>query len=248
MLGALFGSSSSVLYPGEYFAFYATTVILPSALARIPSTLREPYLADLRVHAAAFAERAAEAAGAAIFCDATPWNLMIADSLARELPNAVFILCVRRPEGVVQSLERSYAAGFRWAGATVESRARVYSDFYANVTQLPSDRTIPFDYDRFCEDPPAELNRLLPRAASALDLPPDRFDLRVFAQAHAPAAKSNPPIGVIAADGRVAFRPRPSFDASAVTPDLLSGIGRAAQSGLQALRERYPETIAASAF
>jgi Sulfotransferase family len=246
MLGALFGTSSSVLCPGEYFAFYATTVILPSALSRIPSTLREPYLADVRTHAAIFAKRAAEGVGAAIFCDATPWNLMIADTLADTLPDAIFILCVRRPEGVVQSLERSYAAGFRWAGSTVESRARVYGDFYTNVAQLPRDRTILFDYDRFCADPLAELNRLLPQATSVLGLPPEGFDLRVLAQTHAPAAQSNPPIAMIAADGHVILRPRPSYDASAVTPDVLSVIQSAAKSGLVALREHYPQSVAAS--
>ncbi|HTD33288.1 MAG TPA: sulfotransferase [Candidatus Elarobacter sp.] len=246
MLGALLGTHRDVMCPGEYFGFYVARSIVPNAIRRIPSALRDAYIADVREHAEAFAERAAKAAGATAFCDATPWNLLIADELTAALSGALFVLCVRRPEGVVQSLARSFAHGFRWAGANVQSRARLYADFYTQVTHLPEERTVAFDYDRFCVQPHQQIGAFLHQLSNRLDTEPAAFDERVLAEAHAPAVGSNPPIAAASSDGRLVYRPRPSYDASALTVEDRAVIARVALPGLTALRSRFPDTIAAS--
>jgi Sulfotransferase family len=246
MLGALVGTHRDVMYPGEYFGFYVAGSIVPNAIRRIPSTLRDAYIADLRTHAEAFAQRAAAAAGATTFCDATPWNLLIAGELAARIPDALFVLCVRRPEGVIQSLARSFAHGFRWAGANVESRSRLYADFYARAGRLPVERTVAFDYDRFCMQPQQQIDAFLQQLSNRLDTDPAAFDVGVLAEAHAPAAGSNPPIAVASSDGRLVYRPRASYDASALTPEDRAVIARVALPGLIALRLHFPDTIAAS--
>lgn len=244
MVGALLGSHRDVYCPGEYFGFYVAAAIVPNAIGRIPSTLREAYLVELRAHALSFAERASRSAGASVFCDATPWNLLIANTLARGT-DALFVLCVRRPEGVVQSLARSYAAGFWWAGADVEQRAQLYCDFYVRVAQLPRERTIVFDYDRFCEEPAERTGALLRDVERALGVD-GSFDHGVLVHPHAPAPGANVPIATRLPDGRIAYRPRASYDADAVTEEARSLILRIARPGLNALASRFPETVAGS--
>jgi hypothetical protein len=180
MIGALLGSAPQVFHPGEYFAFYASNEMIPRALARVPSTARDAYLKDLAAHAVRFAATAASAVGAVWFCDATPWNLLIASTIRAQLPRSVFVLCVRHPAGVIQSLTRSFAQGYRWAMPTVEGRARLYDDFYSAVDALPASQTMVFDCDAFCARPQSEITDFTNRCARLLLIAAAAFDFRVI--------------------------------------------------------------------
>ncbi len=246
MIGALLGTAPGVFYPGEYFAFYHARWVARSILGRVPSSVRDEYLEDLEAHAVAFAVRKAHEAGASVFCDATPWNLMIAGYLSEILPNATFFVCIRRPEGVIDSLARSYDSGYRWAGATLHDRARVYAEFYQRTAELPEPRTVVFDYDSFCMDPEIVLDDFIAHAASALDRSSDNFRTSVVAEAHAPALGSGPPIGTIDAGGVLRLCPRPSFDTLAWNAESRAAMLAIVAPALRILHRRFPTTVAAS--
>jgi hypothetical protein len=211
---------------------------------RTPSTLRHDYIEDLAAHAEQFAAVAAERAGAAAFCDSTPWNLLLAQWLAQRLPDAVFFLCVRHPAGVLQSLERSYAAGFRWAGSSPAERAGLYRSFYERVAVLPRARTVMFDYDSFCASPEAQLRDFLDRAAPHFGELPSAFDLGPAAESHAGGKGSGPPVATVGRNGELLFQSRASFDAdawTAVREEMLPIV----QPGIDAIRQRFPNAIVA---
>jgi hypothetical protein len=247
MLGALIGSSPQIFCPGEYFGFYVTRHTLPLTLRRIPSSLRASYLLELQQHAARFALQQAALAGADMFCDATPWNMLVAKSLGDEISNALFVCCVRHPAGVIQSLERSYRGGFRWAGDTDIARARLYSVFYSKVKDLPTERTVYCDYDALCADPEIELHSLLTQVSAHLGVSVASFDRSVLAVGHAPASGSGIPLASVNADGQICFNERESFDTDLWERSKYP-VMPALRPGLESLRSVFPRAQALNAL
>jgi hypothetical protein len=214
MVGELLGSHAKVFTPGEYLAFYATEIFIKRPLARIPSLLRNDWFEALDRAAVDVAVRSGEDLGADVFCDATPWNLIVADSLAQRFPNALFVLCLRHPAGVIQSLERSFRSGFLWAGADDLARAKLYASVYVNVPTLPPERTLVFDYDAICGDPENFVPPFIAAVANALQVDTSGFDLCVLARSHAaaPVGGSGPPIATVDDNGQLQYQPRESYD------------------------------------
>ena len=117
LVGNYLGSADGVLNLGEYGGFHLAYNIAPSTLGAMPGSYREPYPSrDLVVHAEWFAEGLAASEHKSWYCDTTPFNIRAADRMAAEMPDALFILMLRHYSGTIQSLRRSFASGFHWAG------------------------------------------------------------------------------------------------------------------------------------
>jgi hypothetical protein len=204
----------------------------------MPGPFRDAYLVDLRLHAGRFAESLAADSGHAWFCDATPWNLLSAGSLAQDNPDALFVLCLRHYAGTVQSLRRSFESGFTWAGATWADSARIWASLYRHVGELPLDRVVPVSFDALTSDPGPTLGMLRLRLADA-GFDTDNLDERVLAVSHAPPA-SGPrrTIGVIEGDA-VRLHSMSSFDASAWSGDIQRMVWPAVQEVHLDLQQRY---------
>jgi hypothetical protein len=147
------------------------------------------------------------AAAANAYCDATPWNLLVAHDLCSRLTEATFVLSIRHYIGAIQSLQRSYEQGHRFAGANLEPSTKVWARFYSQAVFLPQDRALAVSLDRLYPDPVSEISRLKPEfARRSLDI--ELFEPSVFAESHAvPAGLSRPTIarlvnGTLQADGR----------------------------------------------
>jgi|GEM_PF-3562435 len=184
LLGELLGSHPDVANLEEISALYFAEHSARTAFRRVPTPVRDEYLASLVEHAVRFVDRVSARTGQRYFCDATPWNLRIVDFLADRYPEAVFILNVRNYPGVVQSLRRSYADGWLWAGPTDRERALLWSDLYERSALLPAERVIPFSYDALCHAP-ARAVEYLRSALAAKGVPAGELDLRVLARSHA---------------------------------------------------------------
>src|ERR1700683_2016969 len=118
LIGNYLASDPSVLNLGEYGGFHLAHNVAPAALGAIPGSFRDPYLRDLVTHAQWFAEGLAMAHEKDWYCDTTPWNILAADRIPADIPDALFVLMLRHYSGTVQSLRRSFESGFGWAGAT----------------------------------------------------------------------------------------------------------------------------------
>jgi hypothetical protein len=98
------------------------------------------------------------------YLDHTPWYCHHLDLLARLYPDAQFIHVIRDGRDVALSLEVSWKRGFKWAGDTIESRARIWSDAIeaAGKTGAKLDPTqfIEIRYEQFCQDPIKTLTML----------------------------------------------------------------------------------------
>jgi len=246
LAGSLAASASSIYNAGEYHAFYITRSVIPAIMRRIPSPLRVRYVQEVIEHARHFATKCASEAGARTFCDASPWNLLVANSLRVSPPDSVFLLCARHPAGVIQSLAQSYASGYHWAGRSLEERARLYARFYESASVLPEHRTAVFDYDAFCLDPEEELTKLTKTLGRLLDEDPGAFDWHVSATSHAPNKNSRDPIGRVDNSGKLEFFPRPPYDASAWTQQMDVVVNGIVAKGLAAIRRLRPTVLATS--
>lgn len=217
VVGSYLASGARVLDLGEYGGFHLAHNVAPTTLGAMPGSYRKAYLADLVGHARRFAEGLALSEGARWFCDTTPWNLLVADRVAADLPDALFVLMLRHYSGTVQSLRRSFESGFAWAGQTWPDSARIWAHFYSSVGRVPADRTIAVSYDALTDDPDHVLARL--RAwLGERGYPVDDLDLSQLAVSHAPPSSGpRPTIGARREDG-VRLSPISSFD-----PDLWSG-------------------------
>lgn len=142
---------------------------------------------------------------AQFWCDQTPWNLLIAPSISRLVPDAVFILMLRDYRGVILSLRHSYANGYRWAGREMHESARLWSRFYNCVDSLDPLRTIAVSYDNLCARPEETVRALEDELSSRLGLDPQLFDRSVFCEKHASERNVRPTIGM-RQDDRVALR------------------------------------------
>jgi hypothetical protein len=217
MMGYFISSSPQVADFGEYTAFYFARAGARNQFAAVISPYKHEYMESLERHAARFARDKARELNCRHFVDGTPWNLRIVDYLAAEFPRAVFVLTVRHYSGVIQSLTRAYEEGRAWAGADFAARARLWSELYSHVGDLPRERTAAVSYDAFCQRPEETLNSFLKRLAAA-GLTLGDFDKATFTKSHATTV-SRPTVAV-PSDAGVGFRPIPSYDASAWTDEL----------------------------
>lgn len=240
VLGSYVASAPAVCDLGEYAGFFFAHHIAEREYRRVPSPYKDRYMAELRDHAREFPGRIARASGCGAFCDSTPWNLLVAAELVQRLPDALFVLTVRDIAGLSQSLARSHAAGYEWAGATIAERAELWRDFYAHVEALDPARTILVDYEHLCADPTpalAELDRSL--VARGIAGPRDRGQ---FCESHAnPEGSARPTLGTYIAGGGVALSPIASSDPAAWSPEAeytARSIVEGAASALARFRER----------
>jgi hypothetical protein len=238
VLGSYLSSARSCLDLGEFGGFHAAYNIVPSALGAMPGPFRDAFLSDSREHARAFAENVAAERGLVWFCDATPWNLLAAAQLANDLPDALFVLCLRHYSGAVLSLRRSYESGFSWAGATWTESATLWASLYRHVGELPTDRVVPVSYDALATEPGPTLGLLRLRLGE-LGFDVDGLDERVLAVSHAPPASGpRPTIGVV--DGEaVRLRAVPSFDVHAWSGDIHQMVWPAVETVHRELQQRY---------
>jgi Sulfotransferase family len=218
VIGTLIASPPSVTDLGEYYAFYVADQKTRLLGNLSPSQSHRAFLDSLWDHAAEFAGQLTSQDGNRWYLDHTPWNILLADRLATTFPEAVFVLVVRDWKGVCQSLERSYRAGYTWAGPTVEQRLDVWADLYGHVPVLPIDRVAAVSYDCLCRRPEAVLDRLR-HALRSLGVPVD-WDRRALLDSHAPtAAERRPTLGHLDG-GRVLTRPIPSWDVDRWSPAM----------------------------
>jgi hypothetical protein len=209
MLGSFIGSAPAGIYIGEFAGFYLTKVIVPREYRRVHSVLKQKYIRELQEHAAAFVIKEIEQIGAAFFVESTPWNLHVADYLCRLFPSALFVLTIRHYSGVIQSLERSYRDGWRWAGKTLAERAQVWADFYAHASFLPTNRTIAISYDRLCETPELALSQLIEKLRD-FHIPAENCDWTVLTRSMATTSE-RPTIAEIGPSGELRLKSRATF-------------------------------------
>lgn len=218
LLGNYLGSGPGVLNLGEYGGFHLAHNIARSTIGAIPGPFREPYLTELAAHARGFAERLASEQRCGWYCDATPWNINAAGALSEQLPDAVFVLTLRHYSGTVQSLRRSHAGGFAWAGATWAESAALWARCYSVTNALPPERTIAVAFEALAAEPGSTLSIVRTRLQEqGFDC--SALDSRQLAISHAPPLRSGsrPTIGILRA-GEIELQPIPSFD-----PDRWSG-------------------------
>ena len=215
LVGAYLGSAPSICSLGEYAGFHLAHSIAPRVFTRIPATEKDRYLNSIQQHAEVFATAVAEEAGASFYLDATPWNLLIIDELLASHPaietTAIFVLCLRDYRGVVQSLERSFDNGYRWAGSTVGQRAALWASFYSKVGSLPLERTVVMSYDLLCREPETELEHLRDRLEQ-VGVPINEVNEEVFAVTHATEPSEHRPTIATLKDGTISYRTIPAFD------------------------------------
>lgn len=234
LVGSYLSSAAEICDLGEYAGFFFVHHVADREYARVPAPHKGEYLEELREHALDFATRVARRHGCSCFCDSTPWNLLIAGTLVARLPDALFVLTVRDVRGVSQSLERSRAQGYLWAGDTLEERALLWRRFYSHVGSLDPDRTVVVDYDELCAEPPAvldELARDLSRHGITFSL-----DAGALCESHAnPAGAGRPTVGVRLGDGSVSLRSIPSYDAAAWPADADAVVADAVRDAADAV-------------
>jgi hypothetical protein len=214
VVGAFLASHPKCFDLGEFLGFYMAYAQVPSLMRRAPSPLpvKEGFFDRLACSARAFADENRDQASAAFWCDQTPWNLLIAEQLARDLADAIFVLLVRHYRGVILSLRRSYADGYRWAGREFHESARLWARFYDCVELLPADRTIVLSYDALCADPEPNVARLEREIGRRFGVDPTLFDRRAFLEGHARQGPDRrQPMGV-EDGGEVRLQPIPPYE------------------------------------
>jgi Sulfotransferase family len=238
-VGSYLASGARVLDLGEYGGFHLAHNIAPTTLGAMPGSYREQYLGDLVDHARSFAEGLALSEARGWFCDTTPWNLLVADRIAAELPDALFVLMLRHYSGTVQSLRRSFESGFAWAGQTWADSARIWADFYASVDRVPADRTIAVSYDALTDDPEHVL-ALLRAWLDEHGYPVDDLDLSQLAVSHAPPSSGPRPTIATRGEDEVRLSPIGSFDPDRWTGDIHQMVWPVVEGVHRDLASRFP--------
>ncbi|WP_315892460.1 sulfotransferase [Streptomyces sp. P9(2023)] len=214
MMGRYLGSSKRVCDLGEFNAFYFARKIAPREFEGFPGRFLNDYLDDLRTHALEFAQSVAVKESCEFYLDHSPWNLLLGKDLAGDVPDALFVLMLRHPRGVVESLRRSFDGGRPWAGEDEAARVNIWRRFYGKALELPSERTVAVSYDELCANPGPTIRDLECRiAAKGFSL--GDLDPAVLAKSHATNSAHQRP--VIA---RVDSRGRPEFSSIAHNRDV----------------------------
>jgi hypothetical protein len=235
LIGNYLGSSPAVENLAEYGGFYVAYSIAPSVIERIPGFHHAAYLAELRDHARAFAERKAAEHGTAWYLDHTPWNLEVGARLAADLPDALFVLMVRHYAGTILSLHQ-----FHWGGDSWADSARLWATLCDQMLYLPDDRLIAVGYDALADDPEQTLADL----KAALDkhgFPTADLDERMLTLSH--AAIIGMPRPVIGVDGNGqarGLRPIRSLDAERWSGDIHAEVWPIVKDTHFELMRRFP--------
>jgi Sulfotransferase family len=239
VLGNYLGSSPAALNLGEYGGFHLTFAVVSSA--RPMQLVAEAYAADLRRHAREFVELLTVERGLGWYCDSTPWNILFADLLEEELTEPLYVLTLRHYSGTIQSLRRSYAGGYEWAGATWADSARIWAQAYEAVGKLPPARTIPVSYESLAEDPEGTLTTLHARLEDH-GFDTAGLDLNQLVISHAQphgVTEPRPTIGNTDGDG-VRLVPMSSFDPQSWSGDIQAAIWPAVRDVHRDLQARFP--------
>jgi hypothetical protein len=210
MIGAYVGTGDNILDLGEYAGFDFTHRIARKELSNMPSNFIRGYIEDLKGHAREYANQLSIQAGMSYFCDSAPWNLLSLETIADSEKDAIFIICLRNARAVIQSLKKSYEAGWTWCGSSIEHRIRLWGNFYKNIIFLPRNRTIVFNYDNFCINPSSEINSF---TINLKELGLNNFQIDTFCISHA-SENNSVPIAHKGEDGKVHFRSKNNYDES----------------------------------
>jgi hypothetical protein len=242
LIGNYVGSSPSVCNLGEYGGFFLSYHIALKEYRGVPAPYKDSYIRELQEHAKSFAYKTALESGNFFYCDSTPWNLLVARTLASELPTATFILMLRHYSGVIQSLERSYRDGFQWATGTWAERASLWCDFYENTRYLPPNRTIPVSYDGLCSNPHSTV-KALEDALVKVGLEVDKLDRTQFAKSHATNREHcRPTIGAGRNTGGVTLASISSVDLKSWNRPLMQAVFPIVKSTDRLLRDLFRGT------
>jgi hypothetical protein len=212
MLGALLGSVPGVADLGEYGGFELAYRIAERETLPLPSTVSAAYVQELQRHAHEFPQRLAS--GRTHYIASSPWNLLVLRRILEAEPRTIAVICLRRVEGVCQSLERSYRSKRHpWAGPADSDRVDIWCQCYSELTNLTNLPVIFFNYDRFCADPKTEIQRLA-EALLRLDFPFWNARVDLLATSHANAASPRPVVARFG-EGGLEFSPISSWDEAA---------------------------------
>jgi hypothetical protein len=239
LVGNFLGSAVETLNLAEYGGFHLAYNIARSGLGAMPGPYREAYLADLRTHAAWFAEGLAEAQGKEWYCDSTPWNLAAMHAIAADLPDALFVVMLRHYAGCIQSLRRSAASGFGWAGRDWAESAEVWAHSYRSAIDLPADRTLVVSYDALAAYPESTID-LLCSAINGLGYGTTDLDLGELVVSHAPPSSGSRPTIGVRENESVRLQPIPSFATEHWSGDIHRMVWPVVKDVHKSLLERYP--------
>lgn len=212
LLGELLGSTVRVIHLGEYAGYYFCHQVASDEVSSWPAVGVHRYLAELREHAHEFPKCLAAEKAVDWFVVSAPWNLLVADRIVERENSAIFVICVREVRGVCQSLARSYASGWTWAGSTTAARIELWCRFYRNAASLPFERTIPIVYDHLCKDPTRTYDKFV-SDLQVLGFPGGLLHVDSFATSHATLEdEPQPTVGSRAANGAISLHGRPAWD------------------------------------
>jgi Sulfotransferase family len=223
---------------GEFYGFFLALRQAPQLMQRVPAAKKDEYLEWLFESTSAFADRTLSAERT-FWVDHTPLNLLVAAELAERLPDAVFVLMLRHYRGVVQSLRRSFADGYRWAGSQIGDSAALWAEYYAKTAVLPAERTLALSYDGLCADPETAIRRVRQFVANRCSVDAAGFDPRVLATSFATTSQRRT---IAASHGEdIVFSPISSYDRARWT-DGMEAVCRPAVAAVDTeLRARYPD-------
>ena len=234
LIGNYLGSAPGVLNLAEYGGFYVVHSVVPAVIERIPGFHHADYLAEIRAHARAFAERVAAGQQCAWYVDHTPWNLEVAGRLARDPGDSLFVLMLRHYSGNILSLRR-----FPWGGDSWADTARLWATLCGQAIELPEDRLIVVGYDALAAEPGPTLAALTAELGGR-GFPVDGLDQRLLAVSH--AAMVGEPRPVIGSAGGAAggLRPIRSLDAERWSGDIHAEVWPVVRDMHHELLRRFP--------
>jgi len=239
LISSYLGTSPEIENFGELGVFYFARFVSRYEYRRTMMPLMDEYFSELEDHAKEFSIRKARERNAKFFCDSKPFNIRIVDFLAKKFPDAVFILMLRHYSGVIQSLERSYHDGYKWAGDSFEKRAAVWSEMYSHVNKLPFTQLIPLSYDKLCYNPNLTLSGFREKLTS-FDIPINNLITDVFVESHATTTPRNT-IGSYNTLGQVVLRSIPSFNRQSWSKEINKLIEPIVYKTNQILLSMFPE-------
>lgn len=208
LIGATLATARLTADLGEYIGYDFSYRIAQGELGTMPGPATNDYLVELRQHAHDFPRKFAR--GKDWFLTSAPWNLLVANQIAVTEPEAIFVLCYRRVEGVSQSLKRSFDAGYYWAGSNTWQRINLWCKFYNAASNLPINRTVVLEYDELLDAPEASIEKMLDNL-ERLGFPGRSCDLSPLARSHATEfARST--VASIGKDGNIVWHAQPSRD------------------------------------
>lgn len=180
------------------------------AMLHRASPLTEPFIAAVTALVKETTVEETKARGKSIYVDHSPWHALCLPEVWDIFPHARVVHVVRNPADVVDSLRRSYLAGYRWAGATTRDRVQLWMRFVDHVESHRADpRLVEIRYEDIAADPRESLRRLVASIGWSWD---ERF-LLPLATLHSGWTSSREPIGRVDVAGQLSLKrpdaPRP---------------------------------------